>query len=252
MTPDMDRLAYWLLKDVNKAIRDYNMITAGDRVAVALSGGKDSLSLLRLLDFRRENVKEDYELFAIHVMGDARGPQQAPHQPLLSWLGASGYQYKTVPLDLPPDEPLPLTCHRCTWNRRRTLFQAAQGLGCNVVAYGHHADDLSQTTLLNLLFHARVETMAPKRDYFDGTFQLVRPLAYLPESEIKRFAKESDFPPPPPACPQSRDSRRQFIADLIRQAETDCHDVRTNLLRAGLAGLEWETGEGKMGLARHD
>ena len=240
MTTDTSRLAYWLLKDMNKAIRDYDMIRAGDRVAVALSGGKDSLSLLHLLDLRRKTVKESYELVAVHVIGDARGPECPPHQPLVDWLAASGYEYAIEPLLLPEGEPLPMNCHRCTWNRRRTLFEAAHRLGCNVVAYGHHADDLAQTTLLNLLFHGSVETMAPSRDYFEGTFRLVRPLCYLPAKEIRRFARASgfSFPTPPPECPRSGHTRRQRAAELIRQAEGWCQNARTNLLQAGLRGIE--------------
>lgn len=138
---DPDRLAYWLLKDVNRAIRDFTMIADGGRVAVAVSGGKDSLSLLRLLDYRRRSAAERYTLAAVHVVGDARGPAIEAHRPLLEWLEASGVKHLVVPLYLPAEEPLPLGCQRCTWNRRRTLFEAAQRLGCNVVAFGHHADD---------------------------------------------------------------------------------------------------------------
>ena len=238
MNTDTSRLAYWLLKDVNKAIRDYDMIRDGDRVAVALSGGKDSLSLLRLLDLRRKTVKERYELTAIHVIGDARGPECSCHQPLVDYLDENGYDYAIEPMRLPAGESLPMNCHRCTWNRRRTLFEVAHRLGCNVVAYGHHADDLAQTTLLNLIFHGSVETMAPSRDYFEGTFQLVRPLCYLPEKAIRRFALASEFPSPPPECPRSGQTRRQRAAELIHQIDGWCQDARTNLLRAGLKGIE--------------
>jgi tRNA 2-thiocytidine biosynthesis protein TtcA len=238
MSPDPARLAYWLLKDVNRAIRDYQMIAGGDRVAVAVSGGKDSLSLLRLLDLRRRQAPEQYELAAIYLAGDARGPDIPGYAPLHEWLRESGYPYAVEPLRLPENEALPLDCHRCTWNRRRTLFEAARRMGCNVIAFGHHADDLAQTTLLNLLFHGKVETMAPRREYFDGALRLVRPMCYLAEKELRRFARACSFPPPPPDCPQSDRSRRRLARDLLKQAEQGCQDARTNLLRAGLKGNE--------------
>lgn len=231
---DSAQLSYWLLKDVNRAIRDYAMIADGDRVAVALSGGKDSLSLLRLLDIRRRSVHERYGLCAVHVVGDARGPETPAHQPLLDWLAAGGVEHLVVPLHLPEGETLPLDCQRCTWNRRRTLFEAAQRLGCNVVAFGHHADDLAQTTLLNLLVSGRAETMAPRRDYFDGALRLVRPLCYVPEKEIRRFARANDFPPAPADCPRSDHSRRRVAANLLKQAEQISPNARANLLKAGL------------------
>jgi tRNA 2-thiocytidine biosynthesis protein TtcA len=238
MDNHQERLAYWLLKDVNKAIREYHMISAGDKVAVALSGGKDSFTLLKLLDFRRRTAKEKYTLAAIHVIGDARGPEISPHTPLIDWLENSPYEHLVVSLGLPECEPLPLSCNRCTWNRRKMIFEAAQRLGCNVVAFGHHANDLSQTTLMNLLFHGRIETMSPAQDYFNGTFRLIRPLCLVPEKEIKRFARICGFPPPPPTCPNSEESPRKFIADLIDSAEESCQDARVNLLRAGLEGLK--------------
>ncbi len=238
MPPDPDRLAYWLLKDVNRAIRDYQMIADGDRVAVAVSGGKDSLSLLRLLDQRRKTAPEHYELAAIHVVGDARGAELPQHAPLVEWVAQSGIPYAVEPLRLPEGEPLPLNCQRCTWNRRRTLFEAARRMGCNVVAFGHHADDLAQTTLLNLLIHGKVETMAPRRDYFDGALRLIRPLCYLTEGEVRRFARACAFPPPPPDCPHSDHSRRKMAKDLLAQAEKISKGARTNLLRAGLRGMD--------------
>ena len=239
MVPDPQRLAYWLLKDINKAIRDFDMIRDGDRIGVAVSGGKDSLSLLRLLDWRRKFVSEQYELVALHIVGDTRGPQCPTHPPLIDWLAQSGYPYAVEAMNIPEDEPLPMDCQRCTWNRRHTLFQVFRQMGCNVIAFGHHADDLAQTTLLNLFFSGQIETIAPSRDYFDGELRLIRPLCYSWEKDIRRFAHANpDFPPAPPACPRSSESRRQRAEELIRQTEKWAKNVRINLLRAGLKGNE--------------
>ncbi len=235
---DIERLAYWLLKDVDKAIRDFEMIRSGDRVAVALSGGKDSLTLMQLLDRRRAYAREAYELVAIHILGDGRGPDTPQHAPLYNWLAASGYEYVIEPLNLPADEELPLNCRRCTWNRRKAIFESAHRLGCNVIAMGHHADDLAETTLLNLLHNGRVETMTPVRDYFQGTFRLIRPLCYTKEKDIRRYARRAAFPPPPTECPRSDHTARRLMECLIRQAESVHPNARVNLLRAGLKGIE--------------
>ena len=114
MPSDPTRLAYWLLKDFNKAVRDFKMIMDGDRVGVAVSGGKDSLTLLHLLDWRRKSVPQKYEIVALHIIGDARGPQCQSHPPLLTWLEKSGYPYAVDPIIIPEDEPLPMNCQRCT------------------------------------------------------------------------------------------------------------------------------------------
>lgn len=228
------RRGYFLLKKINRAIREYGMMADGDRVAVAVSGGKDSLSLLTLLRLRQRLVPQRYELVAVHVQGDARGQDCPPHPLLTDWLQSQGYVFAAEPMHLPPEESVPLSCHRCSWNRRKTIFRVADRLDCNVVAFAHHADDLAQTTLLNLFYGGRLETMAPAADYFEGHFRLIRPLAFVPEKDLTYFSRACEFPPPPTPCPRVRDSHRERMAQILRFFHKDAHRVRMNLVRAAL------------------
>lgn len=230
------RAAHFTLRKVNRAIREFDMIRAGDRVAVALSGGKDSLALLSLLEGRRSSSPVPYHLAAVHVRLDASGVTP-PHGPLLEWLGRQEFPYQVVEPELSPGDTLPLDCQRCTWLRKKALFFAAQALGCNVVAYAHHADDVAQTTLLNLLYGGSVGTLAPVAEYFGGALRLIRPLIYVPEGELARLARVSGFPAPPPACPRASQSARRRIAGILRALGRDYADqARSNLIRAGLRG----------------
>ncbi len=133
-----------------------------------------------------------------------------------------------------PGESPPFGCQRCTWNRRRTLFGAAAEMGCSALAYGHHADDLAQTTLLNLCFHGRVESLAPVRNYFGGRPRIIRPLGYLAEGALGRFARAAGFPEPPPRCPQADQTQRELARNLLRATGRHYGQVRANLVRAGL------------------
>lgn len=228
------RRGFFLLKKVNQAIREYHMIRDGDRVAVAVSGGKDSLSLLTLLRLRQQRIPQKYKLVAVHVRGDSLGPDRPEHTALADWLQARDYAFVVEPMDLHPEEPLPMPCYRCSWNRRKTLFQVADRLGCNVVAFAHHADDLAQTTLLNLFYGGKLETMAASADYFDGRFRLVRPLVFVPEKDLVYYSRACDFPPFPPDCPRAEDSHRELMAQVLRLFPKDAHRVRMNLVRAAL------------------
>ena len=187
-----DRLAFFILKNVGAAVREFAMIRDDDRIAVAVSGGKDSLSLFRLLQAYQRSAGVRFELAAIHVLGDARGVIEL-HPPLGDWLTAQDTPCRSVLPDLAAEDVPPLSCQRCTWLRRKALFQAADALGCNAVAVAHHADDAAQTTLLNLLYGGNVHTLAPCAGYFDGRFRLIRPLIYVPESDLARFARGAAF-----------------------------------------------------------
>ena len=229
--PLSDKLTYYMLKNVNRAIHEFEMIEDGDRIAVAVSGGKDSRALLHLLHARRSGAPEDYHLLALHVESDGNG--HSGLRPVLEpWFHEMGVEYVFVPLDLAADEPLPLDCFRCSWNRRKALFQKASELGCNKLAFGHHADDALHTALLNLFYSGRLETMAPSVPFFDGQITLIRPLIYLEERQLERLARALAFPAPDTTCPRTDDSKRAWLKEWLGQAGPAYRQIRTNVWRA--------------------
>ncbi|MFQ6101641.1 MAG: tRNA 2-thiocytidine biosynthesis TtcA family protein [Anaerolineae bacterium] len=226
----LDRIASFLLKPVSRACKEFDLLADGDRVAVAVSGGKDSRALLELLLRHRRRVPYQYDLLALHVVGVSAGfPDLRPQ--LEPWFRELGVEYHFAPLVLPPEEPLPLDCFRCSWNRRKTLFTTAVELGCNKLAFGHNSDDAAATTLLNLMFTGRLETMVPRVEFFDGAVTVIRPLIYIPEKELARFARAAGFPTSPP-CPQGLTSKRAQVKALLRQFGHDQRQICTNLWRA--------------------
>lgn len=243
-----ERLGFYLLKGVNKAIRDYQMIADGDRIAVAVSGGKDSLTLLRVLQARQRTAQERYDLVAVHVVAEEAACGGGADRDLLeAYLAGQGVELVMVPLPIPSGQPKRVNqspCFHCAWRRRKAIFQAAERLGCQKVAFGHHADDLAETALLNLFFHGKVETMAPRLSFFDGKLIVIRPLAYIQEKEIIRFARTADFPPPPPTCAGADRSQRALMRQIIRQVEAVNPKVRIHLFRAAV-GVRAKKGESK-------
>jgi tRNA 2-thiocytidine biosynthesis protein TtcA len=228
---DPGRVAFFLLKSVARACKEFDLLADGDRVAVAVSGGKDSRALLDLLLGYRARVPFSYDLVALHVVGASAGfPDLRPE--LEPWFRGLGVEYHFISLELPPGEPLPLDCHRCAWNRRKALFTAAVELGCNKLALGHHADDAAATTLLSLMYGGRLETMRPRREFFDETVTVIRPLIYLPEKELARYARAAGFPDVPPPCPQALTSKRAQVKALLRHFGRDQRQIRANLWRA--------------------
>jgi tRNA 2-thiocytidine biosynthesis protein TtcA len=230
-----------LLRKVNKAVHEYDLIGDGDRIVVAVSGGSDSLSLLQLLQKRQRSVPEKVDLMAVHVYDEADANERL-YKDLEAWFQASGVEYVFERLEVRADEPRPLSCFRCAWHRRKALFLTADRLNCNKVAFGHHADDVAETALLNLFYSGRLESMEPRVEFFGGKITVIRPLVYVPKEELTRFAQVSGLPAPPPRCPNSLTSRRARMQAILQELERDHPGVRSNLLRALRGAKKMEPG----------
>ncbi len=231
MSEQADKQAGYLLRKLGKAARENDMIRDGDRILVGISGGKDSLSLLDLLVRYLRVSPAKYTLVAGHVRGDATGITAPAPKNLAEWVSSLGLTLQQREIALTDDESIPMGCDRCAWNRRKTLFEMAKELGCNVLALGHNLDDFAETAFLNLLQNGKLETMALTSDYF-GEFRLVRPLALIEAQDIARFTRTSELPVIQSSCPLASTSARSRAREIIRQLAPEFKHARENLVKA--------------------
>lgn len=229
------KLHFRLIRKMRQASHDFGLLEDGDRIAVAVSGGKDSLTLLRLLDWGRVGIPIRYELVAVHVVSDFRCAGCCHSQVLKEIFERDRYQYHFEPIKV-VDGGKKVSCFWCSWNRRKALFQVADRYGCNKVAFGHHKDDIIQTTLLNLFYHGELSTMEPRVDLFQGRLAIIRPLTYIEEREIISYAKHCQFPQQFCCCPNSKTSKRKFTREIITQLEKDNKQIKNNIFLCAIKG----------------
>lgn len=223
-------LEFYISKRVGKAITDYKMLADGDKIAVAVSGGKDSLTLLRVLNDRKSFVPIKYELMAVHI--DMGYPCHHP-KILSEYFKKQGIGYHIEKIDILKGKSRnDISCFWCSWNRRKALFEVADRFKCTKVALGHHKDDIIETILMNMFFHGEISAMSPRQELFKGKIVVIRPLAYVDEDMIVKFSKTSDFPHHKCACPNSLTSNRTKITEIIKDLKKICPDVKTNIFRS--------------------
>jgi tRNA 2-thiocytidine biosynthesis protein TtcA len=227
MTPD--KLTYFTSKKVGKAIWDYQMLKEGDRLLIAVSGGKDSLCLLRIMKERIKFVPIDYEVIACYVdMG-------------FEWVNKDTliehFKKESIPYIIaqPPEnwnKEEGFDCFWCSWNRRKSLFDLAHERGFTKIVFAHHMDDIIETMLLNLFFNGEIATMTPYQEMFGGELAIIRPLAYVEEKEITRLASMLALPVVSSACPNGSTSKRTLVKGIIQELEKHNKNVKKNIFRS--------------------
>jgi tRNA(Ile)-lysidine synthetase-like protein len=226
----INKLEHYLLKKVGKAIYDYKLINDNDRILIGVSGGKDSLTLLRLLLLKRTYLPIKYTVIAAHI--DFGLFQQNGIQ-LDDYFKKNQVDYHIEKIELPAKNNDKLSnCFWCSWNRRKILFNLAKRYNCNKVALGHHFDDIVETFLMNLFFHGEISSMPPKLSMFSGELEIIRPLIYIPEELIREYAICMKLPFVEYICPNYDNSQRRFIENLLSELEKKCDYLKKNIFRS--------------------
>lgn len=222
-----------MLSYIRKAIDDYSMIEDGDKIAVGLSGGKDSITLLMGLKALQRFYDKKFDLIAISVNPGFDFFNSKFLQATCDRIGVQYVEEKThikeIVFDIRKEKN---PCSLCANLRRGILNSVAIREGCNKIALGHNEDDVLETFFLNLLYGGSIGTFAPK-SYMDRSgITLIRPLIYAPEKSIKTFVKKNNIELMPKCCPMDGVSKREDMKNLIHELQKDIPMVKTNIYGA--------------------
>jgi len=229
----MSMLQKRLLRDVGRAIADFRLVEPGDRILVGVSGGKDSFTLLHLLQHLQRSAPIEFSLIACNL---DQGHPGFPARELELYLRRTGAEvlmlredtYSVVKRLVPEGKT---TCSVCSRLRRGILYSAAEQLGCTKIALGHHRDDLIESLLMSMLFTGKLRSMPPRLRSDDGRNLVIRPLCYAAESEIAAFAAEMKFPLIPcDLCGSQENLQRKRIKQLLSDLELEHPGVRASIL----------------------
>lgn len=229
-----------ILSAVRKAVDEYQMIQSGDRVAVGVSGGKDSLLLLLALKELKRFYPQEFTLMGISVDMGFSGMDYSPIRALCE---EQEIEYQIVKTDIAEivfdlrKEPNP--CSLCAKLRRGAIHSAAKAAGCSKVALGHHRDDAVETFMMNLLYEGRLGCFSPVT-YLDRTdITVIRPLLYLTEGEVRRMERTVDLPVVKNPCPVDGHTKREYMKNLLHDLEGEIPGTKVRIQHAmEKAGLD--------------
>ena len=209
-----------LLSHARRAVDDYNMIEDGDRIAVGISGGKDSLALLTALAGLRRFYPKKFEVIGISI---DMGLEGMDFSAVAKYCEELGVEYKIVKTEISNiifnvrKEPNP--CSLCAKMRRGALNTAAAEVGCNKVALGHHFDDVVNTFMLNLFYEGRLGCFQPVTYLSRIDLHLIRPMIYMPEKDVRYFASKAELPVIKSPCPADGNTKRADMDTLLNTIE---------------------------------
>ena len=222
-----------VLSQVRRAADDYEMIQDGDKIAVGISGGKDSLTLLYALSTLRRFYPHPFELHAVTVDLGFENLNLGKIEALCKELDVP---YTIVPTQIASivfdqrKEKNP--CALCAKMRKGALNEAIRGAGCNKIAYAHHKDDVVETLMLSLIYEGRFHTFAPVTFLDRMNLTVIRPLVYMKEADVIGFVHKHDVPVVKSPCPADGHTRREYVKQLLRQLNLENPGVKNRMFTA--------------------
>ena len=231
-----DKLYKTIKNAVGRAIADFSLIDEGDRIAVAVSGGKDSYALLHILEALRKRAPVRFEIVAVNIDSGYPGYRSDIIERHLGEHGFAHHMEKTNHYDIIKEKRRPGSsyCSMCARLKRGVLYTLAQQFGCNKLALGHHMDDFVETLLLNQFFVGSLKAMAAKMLADNGKTTVIRPLVYVEEKHIVNFSAINGFPVVCCRCPVCgvADLQRKRMKSLLAELEKENPSVKRSMLRA--------------------
>ncbi len=222
-----------LLSGLRKGITEYKMIKDGDKIAVGISGGKDSVTLLKLLAEYKKFSPEHFDLIAISVdlRFDGLNSDYSEIEKLCNSLGVEYYIERTDIGQIVFSERKETNpCSLCSKMRKGALYEVAKKHGCNKVALGHHKDDLIDTFALSLFYEGRLSSFAPK-SFLDRTeITIIRPMLFIEEYKIEAYSKT--LPVIKSKCPANKNTKRELVKNIIKNIGKDIPDIREMMFTA--------------------
>ena len=221
---------------IGQAFSHYDMIRDSDRILVAVSGGIDSLVLCWLLQFWQQKAPVSYRLQAVHL---DMGFDSTSHELVGAELAKLSIHFhidRFTPA-IPADQLD--GCYHCARQRRNRLFELADQLQCNKIAFGHHMEDMLETFFLNLCYSGNISTMLPRQDLFGGKLSIIRPMAYLEKSQIIDLGKSLNIRPVRNPCRFSEQNKRHKIRQTLPALYAMAPSVKANMF-AALANVRTE------------
>ena len=230
---DVERIGLFkkISRLVGRALVDYDMIADGERLAVAVSGGKDSVALLHVLRHRQKVAPIRFTFCAVHV---DMGFEDYDPRPLLDYLHTHGFEVIVErPRGYEGKNSGDTSCFWVSRLRRKTLFLLCRRLGIRTIALGHHLDDIVETAVMNQWFRAEIAAMMPRQELFGGRIVLVRPLAYVREEALQELGRRLGLDRLPQSpCGGEETNRRARIKALLRSLEQEHHNLVHNIFRS--------------------
>ena len=226
-----------LLSFTRKAVDEYQMIQEGDHIAVGISGGKDSLTLLYALHGLKRFYPNKFELSAITV---DLGYEEFDLSPVHELCQELGVPYKVVKTDIAhilfEERKESNPCSLCAKMRKGALNDAVKEMGCNKVAYAHHKDDIIETMLLSLIFEGRFHSFSPKTYLDRMDLTVIRPIMFVDEADVIGFKNKYNLPVVKSKCPVDVYTKRQYVKELVKQLNTEHPGAKNRMFTAILNG----------------